>query len=94
MWYDKFSDGLTGKLLKYLMLDIWYLLENIQFMDTCHIVLINFIYLTDSSERMLVHYIEENYSIKFTSDIWKSHIYSHGYYQLSSQSILKKSKNF
>lgn len=54
------------------MLDIWYLLENNQFMDTHHIVLINFIHLTDSSKRILVHYIEENYSIKFTSDIWKS----------------------
>lgn len=46
-----------------MMYDIWYLLVNIQFMDICHIVLINFIHLTDSSKWMLVHYIDENYSI-------------------------------
>lgn len=63
-WKSKFPDGLTNRLLKY----VWYLLENSQFMDTYHIVLINFIYLTDSSKWILVHYIEEYYSIKFTSD--------------------------
>lgn len=50
--------------------------------------------LAGSSKQMLLLYIQENYSIKFISDMWESHIYSHGYYQLSSQRILKKTKDF